>query len=185
MAISPILILFAHPAIERSRINQPMIEAVVGLEGVTVHDLYEAYPDFDIDVSREQALVEIHDVIVFHHPMRWYNCPALLKEWFDLVLTEGWAYGAGATALLGKRAMSAVSTGGSAGAFTPEGTSRHGVEDFLLPFDQTVHLCGMTYLEPMVFHGSHRANEADISVHSSAYRERILSLRDGLGEGAG
>ena len=57
------------------------------------------YPD--IDVARERALVEIHDVIVFHHPMRWYNCPALLKLWFDLVLTQGWAYGDGAVALVG------------------------------------------------------------------------------------
>ena len=53
-----------------------MVDAIAGVEGVTVHDLYESYPD--IDVAREQALVEIHDVIVFHHPMRWYNCPALL-----------------------------------------------------------------------------------------------------------
>ena len=185
MAISPILILFAHPAIERSRINQPMINAVAGLEGVTIHDLYEAYPDFDIDVSREQALVEVHDVVVFHHPMRWYSCPALLKEWFDLVLTEGWAYGSGAVALRGKRAVSAVSTGGSTGAFTPDGASRHVVEDFLLPFDQTVHLCGMTYLEPVIFHGSHRATEIEISAHARAYRARILSLRDGSSEGGG
>ena len=99
MAISPVLILFAHPAIEGSRINQPMVDAIAGVEGVTVHDLYESYPD--IDVAREQALVEIHDVIVFHHPMRWYNCPALLWLWFDLVLTQGWAYGDGAVALVG------------------------------------------------------------------------------------
>ena len=107
------------------------------------------------------------------------------KEWFDLVLTEGWAYGDGAVALVGKRAMSAVSTGGSTNAFTPAGASRHVVGDFLLPFDQTVHLCGMTYLEPFVFHGSHRASDADISAHASAFRDRILSLRDSPGEGGG
>ena len=75
MAISPVLILFAHPAIEGSRVNKPMMDAVAGLQDVTVHDLYEAYPDFDIDIGREQSLVEIHDVIVFHHPMRWYKLP--------------------------------------------------------------------------------------------------------------
>jgi len=177
--------LFAHPAIEGSRINQRMVEAVAGLEGVTVHDLYEAYPDFDIHVGREQALVEIHDVVVFHHPMRWYNCPALLKEWFDLVLTQGWAYGDGAVALVGKRALSAVSTGGSAAAFTPDGASQHVIRDFLLPFEQTAHLCGMTYLEPLVFHGSHRASNADITAHASAFRDRILGLRDSSSEGSG
>ena len=165
--------------------NKPMMDAVAGLQDVTVHDLYEAYPDFDIDIGREQSLVEIHDVIVFHHPMRWYNCPALLKEWFDQVLTQGWAYGDGAVALVGKRAMSAVSTGGSGTAFTPEGASRHVIRDFLLPFDQTVHLCGMTYLEPFVFHGSHRASDEEIVVHAGAFRDRVLSLRDGSSEGGG
>lgn len=185
MAISPILILFAHPAIEVSRVNRPMIEALTEVEGVTVHDLYEAYPDFDIDVRREQGLVALHDTIVWHHPMRWYNCPALLKEWLDVVLTRGWAYGEGATALIGKRAMSAVSTGGSADAFTPKGSSRHVIGDYLAPFEQTAHLCGMHYLEPFVLHGTHRAHDAEIHDHAQAYRDRILSLRDSSGKSAG
>lgn len=27
------------------------------------------------------------------HPFYWYSTPALLKEWQDLVLEHGWAYG--------------------------------------------------------------------------------------------
>jgi len=45
------------------------MEGVRDMEGVLVHDLYEAYPDFDIDVSYEQDLLREHDVIVFHHPV--------------------------------------------------------------------------------------------------------------------
>ena len=36
---------------------------------MTFHDLYEAYPDFDIDVRREQALLLAHDVIVLPAPV--------------------------------------------------------------------------------------------------------------------
>jgi len=185
VAISTVLILFAHPAVESSRVNRPMIEAVTEVEGVTVHDLYEAYPDFDIDIRREQGLVALHDIIVWHHPMRWYNCPALLKEWLDVVLTRGWAYGEDATALIGKRAMSAVSTGGSAHAFTPKGSSHRVIGDYLASFEQTAHLCGMHYLEPFVLHGTHRARDAEIHDHAQAYRDRILSLRDSIGESVG
>ena len=43
-----ILILFAHPALQKSRINRVLISADQDIEAVTFHDLYEAYPKFDI-----------------------------------------------------------------------------------------------------------------------------------------
>ena len=81
-----VLILYAHPMPRKSRANRALAEAVRGLEGVTFHDLYEAYPDFFIDVAREKALLVEHDVIVLQHPFYWYSAPALVKEWLDLVL---------------------------------------------------------------------------------------------------
>ncbi len=47
-----ILILFAHPALERSRVNRRLIAEAKDVAGVTVHDLYEAYPTLDLDVKR-------------------------------------------------------------------------------------------------------------------------------------
>ena len=68
-----ILPLFAHPAVEKSRVYARLIEAVQGLPGVTFHDLYEAYPEFDIDVDREQRLIDAHSTILLQH---WYSTPA-------------------------------------------------------------------------------------------------------------
>ncbi len=90
-ATESLLVLFAHPAFHKSRVNRVLTRFVKETEGVTFHDLYEAYPDFHIDVAREQALLVRHDVIVFHHPFFWYSTPAILKEWQDLVLEHGWA----------------------------------------------------------------------------------------------
>ena len=70
-----ILILFAHPAIRRSRVNRRLVAAARSVVGVTVHDLYEAYPDLDIDVPREQELLSEHSVVVFQHPFYWYSTP--------------------------------------------------------------------------------------------------------------
>jgi glutathione-regulated potassium-efflux system ancillary protein KefG len=78
-----VLILFAHPVLERSRVNRRLLEAVKDLDGVTIQDLYEAYPTLAIDVQREQDLLLAHDVIVFQHPFYWYSVPAILKEWQD------------------------------------------------------------------------------------------------------
>lgn len=151
-----ILILFAHPTLERSRVNRRLIDGVRALADVTVHDLYEEYPTFGIEVAREQALLAAHDVVVMHHPFYWYSAPALLKEWMDLVLELGWAYGPGATALRGKLMLNAITTGGTADAYRTDGKNRFTMRELLAPFDQSAHLCGMTYLAPFVVHAAAR-----------------------------
>ena len=68
MSESRILILFAHPAYQRSRGNRFLVEAVQQSDAFTFRDLYEHYPDFNIDVAEEQRLLLEHDVIVLQHP---------------------------------------------------------------------------------------------------------------------
>jgi len=80
-----ILILFAYPALQKSRINKTLIKEINQIKGVTFHDLYQSYPEFDIDVEEEKKLLMEHQIIVFHHPFFWYSTPAILKEWQDLV----------------------------------------------------------------------------------------------------
>ena len=175
----PVLILFAHPALEKSRVNRILVQGLDRLDGVTVHDLYEVYPDFDIDVAEEQKLLLDHDVIVLHHPFFWYSVPALLKQWEDLVLEHGWAYGAGGTALVGKKMMAAITTGGRASAYCRGGHNRYTIEELLRPIEQTARLCGMEYLPPFVVHGTHGMTPAETHDHSRDYRRALEALRDG------
>src|SRR5690606_1848876 len=107
-----ILIIYAHPYPRHSHANKRMIEHAAPLDGVEIRSLYELYPDFDIDISAEQAAVERADLIVWQHPMQWYGVPPLLKLWMDKVLSHGWAYGEGGHALHGKQLLWAVTTGG-------------------------------------------------------------------------
>jgi len=44
MAKKKILILFAHPAYQKSRANRRLVDAVNDLDRVTFRDLYELYP---------------------------------------------------------------------------------------------------------------------------------------------
>ena len=57
--------------------------------------MYEKYPDFNIDVDYEKKLLEKNQIIIWQHPFYWYSAPPLLKQWIDLVLEFGWAYGPG------------------------------------------------------------------------------------------
>lgn len=171
--------MFAHPVLERSRVNRRLVEAISDLADVTIHDLYENYPTLNIDVQREQALLLEHDVIVFQHPFYWYSSPSIMKEWQDLVLEHGWAYGEGGTQLRGKITMNAITTGGPVTAYQRAGYNRFSVRELLAPWDQTAYLCGMRYLAPFAVHASLRVrSEADVAPHRENYRRLILALRD-------
>ena len=174
-----VLVNFAHPVLERSRVNRRLLDAIRDLEGVTVRDLYEAYPTLHIDVACEQDLLVAHDVIVFQHPFYWYSTPALLKEWQDLVLEHGWAYGQGGTRLRGKLTFNALTTGGPQTAYRRDGYNRYTIRELLAPWDQTAHLCGMRFLAPFVVHAALRVRvDDDVAEARAAYRRLLEAFRD-------
>ena len=175
----PILILFAHPALQKSRVNLFLMKTVQALEGVTFHDLYQVYPDFHIDVEHEKHLLRRHEIIVFQYPLLWYSTPALLKEWQDLVLEHGWAYGRDGNALRGKKYLSVLTTGAIESSYSRRGEYRFSIRELLAPIQQTANLCGMDYLPPFVIHGTHQMSDEAIKAHAGDYRRTLEALRDG------
>lgn len=174
-----LLVLFAHPRLAASVVQRAMLAAITGLEGVSIHDLYAAYPDFNIDVRVEQQLLLAHDAVILQHPFYWYSSPALIKEWQDLVLENGWAYGPGGTRLAGKFMLSAVSSGGSAEAYRHGGRNRYDIHELLAPFNQTAFLCSMAYLQPFVIHAGRRMTPEALNAEAERYRDLVIGLRDG------
>jgi glutathione-regulated potassium-efflux system ancillary protein KefG len=173
-----VLIIYAHPIEHKSRINRQLIESVAGLENVTVNNLYERYPDFFIDIRKEQELIVEHDIIVWHHPFYWYSAPALLKEWFDLVLEHGFAYGREGKVLEGKWVINCITTGGRETTYQTDGLNRYSIRQFLLPFEQSARLCKMNYLAPFVIFGSHLLDEISIEREVTNYATLIKNLKD-------
>ena len=175
-----ILIIFAHPAIARSKINRALRHAVETIDGVYVHDLYANYPDFMIDVKREQALCEAHDIIIFQHPFYWYATPAIIKEWLDLVLEHGWAYGSNGNALKGKIFFQALSAGGDATTYQKDGYNKFTLTELTSPLQATANLCKMIWLPPFAVTGIHKGLAADdVAAHAKQYQRTIMALRDG------
>lgn len=174
-----ILINFAHPAKSRSSINIALRKAVESLEGVTVNDLYAQYPDFLIDVKREQTLCEEHDIIVFQHPFYWYSTPSILKEWQDLVLEHGWAYGSDGNALSGKMTFQAISAGGDASTYSSEGFNKFSFIELTSPYQATANLCKMRWYPPFTIAGVHRGlPKEQVEAHAEDYRRTLIALRD-------
>lgn len=68
-----------HPNLTNtSRINATLANAAQQA-GYEVRDMYQLYPDFKIDVAKEQAILAQTDRIVLQFPIYWYQTPALLK----------------------------------------------------------------------------------------------------------
>ena len=175
-----ILIQLYHPLYHRSKVNRELIMAVEDLEGVSVRVMYDLYPNFHIDVNKEQDLLQEHDIVIWQHPFFWYSSPSLLKEWIDIVLQHGFAYGREGKALAGKKVMTAISAGGRREVYQEGGMRKYSIRQLLAPFEQTVSLCNMHYLPPFVVHGTHLLDLKSIMEAAQEYRRVIISLRDGI-----
>ena len=176
--LNKILILFAHPAFQKSRVNKNLIKGISELDGVTFHDLYQQYPEFDIDIVREQELLIQHEIIVFHHPFFWYSTPAILKEWQDLVLEHNWAYGSKGNALKGKYFFNVITSGGTAEAYSEDGYNGKTIRQLLVPIEQTAKLCKMIFLTPYMVHGTHRITSDELTLYNQEYKKLLQNLRD-------
>lgn len=178
--MASLIVYHVHPGQRHSRANRAMTGAARHLPGITFVDLYAEYPRHDIDVDREQARLLAHEVILFQYPLYWYSTPSLLKEWQDLVLEHGFAYGAGGDRLAGKTLMLAVTAGGPAEAYTPHGYQQYPLRTFLTPLEQTARLCRMRFPAPYVLHAALRAEEAgEIARHAEGYTRLLVAIRDG------
>lgn len=174
-----ILINFAHPAKSRSKMNRALRDAVKDLENVTINDLYANYPDFLIDVEREQALCVAHDIIIFQHPFYWYQPPAIVKEWLDLVLRYGWAYGSKGYALKGKLFVQAITAGGDDGSYQPDGANLFTVAELSSPYRAMANLCRMEWIPPFTVLGIHRGlKDKEVRMHAENYRRFLVALRE-------
>ncbi|XMO86226.1 NAD(P)H-dependent oxidoreductase [Algibacter sp. AS12] len=175
-----ILVLFSHPKFEKSRVNQALINHITDKDNVTIHDLYEEYPDFHIDVPREKELLSQHDIIIWHHPFYWYSCPPIMKQWMDMVLEFNWAYGPSGKALQNKICFNVITTGGSREVYCSEGYNSFTVRQFLRPFEQTAILCGMTYFPPFAVMGTYTLTDEDLNRYKNNYGKLIDLLQANL-----
>jgi glutathione-regulated potassium-efflux system ancillary protein KefG len=177
--MNKVLILFAHPRFEKSKTNRALLAGVEEISGVTLHDLYEEYPDFFIDIEREQRLLAAHDIVVWHFPFYMYGSPALLKQWMEIVLQYGWTHGPDGNALKSKIVFVTLTAAGRRELYTENGYHRHTIREFLFPFEQTAVLCKMTFLPPFVVHGTHLLTRGQLRGYGALYLRLLEKMVQG------
>ncbi|WP_225999463.1 NAD(P)H-dependent oxidoreductase [Paenibacillus sp. BJ-4] len=169
------LVIVAHPDLEASRINKRLTVELERRGNVTVHRLYETYPDEKIDVAREQALLTAHDRVVLQFPLFWYNSPALLKKWLDEVFELGFAHGKGGDKLKGKELLIATSTGGAQSMYQAGGLHNYSYSEILRPFQQTANYTGMNYRPHFVVSGIREVSDEQLEKYATDYANYVES----------
>ncbi|WP_118972301.1 NAD(P)H-dependent oxidoreductase [Taibaiella koreensis] len=168
--MNKILLVVAHPALEKSRNNIRLMKAAGNVENVIIRDLYELYPRFSINTAKEQSLLEQSDVIILQHPFYWYSIPALMKQYLDMVFTHGWAYGKEGNKLEGKVLFNALTTSGTRESYSWEAHNRFPLSAYMVPYNQLAHVCRMHYLPPFVLHESGRADASASARHARQFK---------------
>lgn len=167
------IVIVAHPDLKTSRINKRLTSELERRGNVTVHRLYETYPNEKIDVAREQALLLAHDRIVLQFPFYWYSSPSLLKKWMDDVFELGFAHGKGGDKLKGKELLIAISSGGAQSMYEAGGFHNYSYSELLRPFQQSANLTGMIYRPHFVVSGIREVSDEQLENYATDYGDYV------------
>lgn len=163
------IVLVFHPNINESKVNKKMAMGVEKLDGVLVRYLYDIYSDGQINVTKEQELLEKADRIVLQFPVYWYSSPSLLKQWQDEVLSYGWAFGSSGNKLHGKELLLVVSPGATEDNYQNSGAFKYTLNDLLRPFQATSNLVGTKYIKPFITYGASSISNGDLDKQTEKY----------------
>jgi glutathione-regulated potassium-efflux system ancillary protein KefG len=162
---SKVAILLAHPTFEKSVANRALVDAVQGLPGVTVIDIYAA--PFTQDTYR-QPLTEA-STIVFQFPFYWLSAPSQLKKWCDELFSPD--------IVKGKNLLVAVTTGSEYEAYRSGGRNRFTIDELLRPYQALAHHAGLAWQTPFAVYGAGLPTAAQsIRAGAVAYKALIESL---------
>lgn len=173
---NPVLFVIAHPDLGQSRANRHFASIAKSVEGVEVLDLYKAYPDMFVDGSHERHRINDKSTLILQFPIYWYAAPGLLKEWIDRTFSYGWAYGTNGHALEGKNLMLSIATGSEERAYAKGGAHQYPLKEFLLPYRQTAHFCGMNWLDPLVYYHARASEKEELLAHGNMLKSRLNEL---------
>lgn len=170
--MSKILVISGHPDYKHSLANRAILDDFHRLvpEADIVY-LDAEYPDFKIDVEREQRRLLEADTVIFEFPFWWYSAPSLMRRYFEEVLTHGFAYGSEGTALHGKKLIFSITIGGTKESYSDLGKQGLAMDTFLAQFKALSNLCGFVGREPILSYGMMLLDPNDKAAAERFYAE--------------
>lgn len=110
--MTKVLLVLSHPFYNNSLANKAVVDKLKELiPNMEISHLEKLYPDYKIDIKKEQEKLNKADSIILEFPMFWYNAPSMMRKYFEDVLAHGYAYGSSGTALKGKKLIVSMTMG--------------------------------------------------------------------------
>lgn len=164
-----VLVLLAHPDIQKSKANAALSQAAAEVEGVQVVNIYEH--GVNPDVYRE-AVKQAH-TLVYEFPFYWMSSPHLLKQWTDEVFMAFVSEGL----IEGKRLMVVTTTGSEEAAYQHDGRNKYTMEEYLRPFEGQANHAKMLWEKPLVVYGLYSDGAAErLAEGCKTYKARLEQL---------
>lgn len=148
------LVIYGHPNYKDSVCNKAILSEFAALAPeAEIVNIMELYPDFKIDVEKEQKRLMQADTIVFQFPFWWYGSPSIMHRYVEEVFSHGFAYGSTGTALTGKNFVLSFTAGGAKEAYSKDGYQHFDMLDFMPQFTAMANLCGLIFAEKIISFG--------------------------------
>jgi NAD(P)H dehydrogenase (quinone) len=133
-------------------------------------------PDLQSEIDRLTSC----DLLILQFPMWWLGMPAIMKGWIDRVFAIGVSYGGGRWfdrgMMGGKRAMLAVTIGGTEQAYSSDGIYGSAL-DVLRPINHGIlAFCGFEVIEPFIAYAPARKGDQERQDMFAAYAGRLLNI---------
>ncbi|MGP2656739.1 NAD(P)H-dependent oxidoreductase [Malaciobacter sp. WC5094] len=174
------LIILAHDDMDNSVLNSRFKKELENQENIIYRDLNALYPNYDIDVQKEQELLKDVSKVVFQFPMYWYSLPSSLKNWIDKVFSYGYSYiidenGAFTPLALKDKKFQVIATmGAKEESFV--GEDRLSVKECLNSCFYTAKMLGMKELKPLFFYGAayDKLSEEILNKYSNIIKKELI-----------
>lgn len=153
------LIICGHPDYNGSIANKAILDEMKKLmPEAEIVILSELYPDFKIDVAREQKRLPEAETVVFEYPVQWFDAPSMMHRYVELVFAYGFAYGPGGDALKGKKLILSFTTGAPEKSYTE---SKYPMTMLMSPMFATAPYVKMEYKGAVISYAMMPANPED------------------------
>lgn len=139
----------SHPDVAQSSSQQFLLAAIKGEEQIQVRHLESILAEQEsehFDKTLERACLQDADRIIFQFPLYWYQCPSVMKQWMDEVLTLNLSQ------KVKKKFGIVVTVGAKQDRYTAGGSVGFGIEELLRPYQALANQLGWEYQTPFVIY---------------------------------
>ena len=181
-----VLIVTGHTHPETSIANNAIVSILAEkYPNAQIDNLSILYPDFKIDVKKEQEKLSWADTIIIQTPLFWYSMSSLVMRWIEEVFEHGWAYGSKGHALDGKKVVIGITAGSTNEDYAKGGKMGISVDEIVKPYKISFEFCRMNYLGSVftggMFNTGHSTDEEKqaIEKNAAAHCESIVKMIEG------